>query len=245
MSRADPRPPAPPTLRGAVRGAAEDLYYNSFRFLGANLLLGLVLIAIALVSLGTLAGLLALILAVPPAAGIMRLATTLQRDGHVDFTDFAEAIRRPWRRLALGAVQLVALLVLVVDALLGGAMGGLAGTFLTVSALYGVLIWWVYGLALWPLLEDPRRDDPVPGRLRLAALVVVAFPLRMLGIGLLLGALLLVSAVAVAPLVTISVAFAWLVAARFVLPLADRLEGRRPDIQAEEDGWPKGAGPEA
>jgi hypothetical protein len=48
----------------------------------------------------------------------------------------------------------------------------------------------------------------------------------------------------VAPLVTISVAFAWLVAARYVLPLADRLEGRLPDIPAEEDGWPRATGPE-
>jgi hypothetical protein len=66
----------------------------------------------------------------------------------------------------------------------------------------------------------------------------------MLAVGLLLGALLAVSAVAVAPLVTISVAFAWLVAARYVLPLADRLEGRLPDRPAEEDGWPRATGPE-
>jgi hypothetical protein len=245
VSRAEPRLPAPPTLRGAVRGAAEDLYYNSFRFLGANLLLGLVLIAVALVSLGTLAGLLGLVVAAPPAAGIMRMATTLQRDGHTGFGEFTDAVRRPWGRLVIAAIQLLALLVLVVDALLGGAMGGLAGAFLTVSALYGVLIWWLFGLALWPLLEDPRRDDPIRGRLRLAAMVLVAFPLRMLAVGLLLGALLAISAVAVAPLVTISVAFAWLVAARYVLPLADRLEGRLPDIPAEEDGWPRATGPES
>lgn len=210
-----------------MRGAAEDLYYNSFRFLGANLALGLVLVGIALVSVGTLMGLVGLLVAVPPAAGIMRLATVLQRDGNVDFSDFTDALRHPWRRLAVGAVQLGVLLVLVVDALVGGALGGLAGAFLTVSALYGLLIWWLFGLVLWPLLEDPARDgEPLRARLRLATVLLVAFPLRLLGVGLLLGALILVSTLAVAPLVTIGVAFAWLVAARYVLPLADRFEGR-------------------
>jgi hypothetical protein len=238
VSRAEPRLPAPPTLRGAVRGAADDLYYNSFRFLGANLLLGIVLIAVALVSLGTVVGVLALVVAVPPAAGIMRMALVLHRRGSTDVGDFVEAVRRPWRRLLIGAAQLVLLVVLVVDALLGSSLGGLAGAFLTVSALYGLLIWWVYAVALWPLLEDPTRaGEPVSRIVRLALLLLVAFPIRMLGLGLLLGALLVVSTVAVAPLVTVSVAFVWLVAARYVVPLADRLERRV--VETDEDvGWP-------
>jgi hypothetical protein len=234
------RLPDAPTLRASLRRAAEDLYYNSWRFLGANLILGVVLVGVALLSVGALIGLLGLVVAVPPAAGIMRMAVGLQRDGHTDFSDFTAALRRPWRALVVGTLQLVVLLVLLVDMMLGGAMGGTLGAFLTVSALYGVLIWWIYALALWPLLEDPLREGmPVRARLRLAALVLVAFPLRMLAAGLLLGALMLVSAVSVAPLVSIAVAFAWLVAAHHVLPLADRLE-RRPVPEPDEpaDAWP-------
>lgn len=238
---ARPRLPEAPTLRASLRRAAEDLYYNSWRFLGANLILGVVLVGVALLSVGTLIGLLGVVVAVPPAAGIMRMAVRMHREGHADFSDFSDAIRHPWRALLVGALQLVVLLVLLVDMLVGGAMGGTLGALLTVSALYGVLIWWIYALVLWPLLEDPLREAmPVRARLRLAALVLVAFPLRMLAAGVLLGALMLVSAVSVAPLVSIAVAFAWLVAAHHVLPLADRFERRAVAQEADEaaDAWP-------
>lgn len=51
---------------------------------------------------------------------------------------------------------------------------------------------------------------------------------------------MLISAVSVAPPVSIAVAFAWLVAAHHLLPLADRLE-RRPgpdDDDEPADAWP-------
>ena len=246
MSRAEPagparpRLPAAPTLRASLRRAAQDLYANSWRFLGANLILGVVLLAVALVSVGAPIGVLGLVLAAPPAAGIMRMAVRLHREEHADLDDFIEAIRSPWRALVLGGVQLLVLLVLLVDVMLGGVIGGMLGAVLSVSALYGVLIWWIYALVLWPLLEDPLRADMrLRARLRLAALVLVAFPLRMLAAGLLLGALMLASAVSVVPMVSIAVAFAWLVAAHLVLPLADRIERRpRPDAAVETEDLP-------
>jgi hypothetical protein len=50
--------------------------------------------------------------------------------------------------------------------------------------------------------------------------------LRMAGLAVLVGVLLVVSTIAVAAIVTFALALAWLVVARSVLPAADRLEGR-------------------
>jgi uncharacterized membrane protein YesL len=81
--------------------------------------------------------------------------------------------------------------------------------------------------AAWPLLLDPvRADRPVRERLRLAVLLVLAYPLRMGLLGAVLAVIVLASSVAVIALMTISVSFAALVATRYVLPAADRLEER-------------------
>jgi hypothetical protein len=79
----------------------------------------------------------------------------------------------------------------------------------------------------WPILLDPARAaEPARDRLRLAALLVLAHPLRVAGLGLVLAVLVVVSTVAVIALVTVSVGFGALVASRYVLPAADRLEAR-------------------
>lgn len=242
MSRADPLTPPLPSAGGALRAALSDLYYNSWRFLGANLLVGLVLIGVGLLAIASLAALVGALLAVPPAAGLMRMATTLQRRGHTDFDEVWSQLRRPRRAMGIGALQLFVLLVLVVDLVVGASISSFFGAFLSASAAWGLLIWWLYALALWPLLLDPVRDgEPVRASLRLAALVLLARPLRMVGLGLLLGALMLVSAITVAPLVTIAIALAWLVAARYVLPLAERVEGRTvaDPLDVPTDGWPR------
>lgn len=218
-----------------LRAALEDFYYNSWRFLAGNLMLGVMLLAIALVALYAPIALFASPLAVVPAAGLMRMAVVLVRDGHCDLEDMLELVRRPGRWLLLGAVQLGLLAVLLVDLRAGAVIGGLLGSFITVSALYGLLIWWLLSLTTWPLLVDPlRADEPVGKRLRVGALLLVAHPLRMVVLGLPLAVLLVLSAISVAPLVTISVAIAWLVTARYVLPAADRLEGRRT-VEPQED----------
>lgn len=227
-----------------MRAALGDLYDNSFRFLGANLLLGIVLLIVAFLAIGTPLALVGLIVAVPFAAGLMAMATQLVRNEHCDFSDFTAELGRPWRSLLIGAVQLLIGFVLVFDIVLGGGLSGALGAFLSVSALYGLLVWWLYAVALWPLLLDPlRAGEPTRRLLRLALVIVVARPIRLLLLGLLLGALLGVSTVAVAPLVTVSVALAWLVAARWVLPFADALEGRQPVDVEPHDAWAPGQVP--
>jgi hypothetical protein len=235
VSRAEPQLPPAPRIGGVLRSAAEDFFYNSWRFLGGNLVLGLVLLAIGMVAVYAPIALLALPLAAAPAAGLMRMATVLVRDGHCDFGDMTAVMRRPLRWLVVGAVQVGLLAVLLVDMNAGAAIGGTLGAFVTVSALYGVLVWWLLALVTWPLLLDPVRDEePIPARLKLAAMLLLAHPLRILAVGVLLAVFLVLSTISVAPLVTVSVAVAWLVAARYVLPAADRLEGRRTMEPAED-----------
>lgn len=173
---------------------------------------------------------------VPLAAGCMRMATVLVRDGHTDFGEFVAALRRPWLPLLLGVAQLIVVAVFVVDFMLGAAWGGAIGGVLAISAVYGLAITWAYAVVAWPIVLDPvRREVPIGRRLRLAALLLVAHPLRMGGFALLVGGLLVASTVAIAALVTVALAFACLLSARYVLPAADRLEGRATvDVSRDE-----------
>lgn len=228
MSRADGRTvPPPPRLGRALRAATVDFYYNSWRFLGANVVIGLMLVVIALLSMGSVLTLAALPLVAVPAAGTMRMATRLVRDGHTDFGDFTEVVRRPGRALAVGLVQSLVMVVLVADLFVGAAIGGIFGTLLLVSALYGIGIGWMYAAIAWTLALDPERDgEPLRVALRLALIVLVAHPLRVGGALALIGLVLLLSALLIAPVVTFTIGLAWLAIARYVLPVADRIEGR-------------------
>ena len=220
-----------------MRGALSDFYYNSWRFLGANLAVGLLLVTLLLGAVGSAWALLLTFLLVPPVAGVMRMATCLARDGHTDFGDFKEVIRHPGRVLAIGACQLLIALLLVVDLAIGGAWRSWPGTFLMVSALYGLVLLWTYALLAWPLLLDPERDgEPTRQRLRLALIVLVAHPVRVAAFSLLMGALLLLAGIAIAPIVTFAIAVVWLAIARYVLPLADRVEGRATRVVETAEG---------
>ncbi|HEU4571888.1 MAG TPA: hypothetical protein VFR93_04320, partial [Candidatus Limnocylindrales bacterium] len=69
-------------------------------------------------------------------------------------------------------------------------------------------------------------------------LLVLAHPFRLGVLALVAGVLLVVSAVLFAALVTVSLAFVALLAARYLLPAADRLEARLDGIvrQADDGG---------
>jgi len=119
----------------------------------------------------------------------------------------------------------LAVALLASNVVVGATMGGLGGWVFATLAASGLLGVWVVGFPTWVLVVDPNRADrPLRDRLRLAVLLVLAAPGRMAALGALLLILLLISTVAFAALMTISVSYAALVAARYVLPLADRLE---------------------
>ena len=86
---------------------------------------------------------------------------------------------------------------------------------------------WLFAWTVWPLLVDPARADrPVAGRVRTAGLLLLAAPLRLLALGVVLLVLTVASAFLIVTLVTVSIAFGALIATRFVLPAADRLDAR-------------------
>ena len=229
MSRAEQRVvPPPPRFGAVIREAASDFYFNGWRFFGGNLVFGGVLLAILWLSLLTPWILLALAILALPAAGIMRMATRVERIGHTDFGDFIQVVRHPLRILVIGGLQALVTTVLVTDVLIGLSWGSWPGTLLFVSALYGIGVLWCYAVVAWPILLDPERDgEPVRGLLRLALVVLLVHPFRLGGLALLAGLLLVLATVLIAPILTFAVSLAWLAVAGYVLPLADRVEGRR------------------
>jgi len=231
--------PPSPRLRRVLREAVSDFYYNSARFLAANILLGVLLLAVILGATASPWAFLLGPILVLPAAGTMRMATRLIRDFHTDLGDLTEVVRRPWPVIGIGLAQLAVTAVLVGDILIAAAWGSWVGTFLLVSAAYALVMLWAYALVAWPLLLDPERDaEPIRRRLRLAVVVLVAHPVRVGVFAVLTGVVLLVSTLLIAPVITFAVALLWLAIARWVLPMADRVEGRATLVADEAaDGW--------
>jgi hypothetical protein len=117
----------------------------------------------------------------------------------------------------------------------GIAAGGPAGWALATLAAWGLVATWVVGLAFWPLLVDPAREGVGLGRrVRLAGLVVLAEPARFGGLGLAAAVVTIVSTVAIVALLSVSVAYVALVAARVTLPAADALEARLGEAAGTE-----------
>jgi uncharacterized membrane protein YesL len=129
--------------------------------------------------------------------------------------------------------------VLLTNLAVGLRFGGVPGwSFATLSG-WGLVVTWLIALSFWPLLVDPRRDDlGAVAKLRLAAILVVAYPLRVAALGVVTAIVAVVSTVAIAAIVTISVAYVALVSSRYVLPAADRLERRIVRAPGEDDDGP-------
>lgn len=222
--------PQAPRLGGAVRDAAVDFYFNSWRLVPANAVWGLVLIVLivagAYQALGAL--LFSATLAVP-MAGVYRLAALIVRGQPVAFSDALGAYRQYLRpALTLGITATAGSTILVVNIAFNLlTLGGPLSWALSTAAFWGLVIFWTWMLAVWPLVVDPRREDSgLWQQMRLAALLVLAFPLRSGALMMVTVLLLAISTVLFAALITISVAFCALLGCRYVLPAADRLEGR-------------------
>lgn len=228
-SRAEPLPArADGGLRNAFRAAAFDFYYQSIRVVPANVVWGITFLAVLAVAIsgGPLVTLAVMPLLAIPYVGIVRLAALVARGRDVVLSDVWRAYRHfGLPALGIGVVMTLATALLASNVIVGATTGGLLGWVFATLAASGLLAIWVFGFPLWILLVDPERADrPLRGRLRLAVLLVLAAPGRFLALTLLLTIVLLVSTVAFAALLTISVSYVALVAARYVLPLADRLE---------------------
>jgi hypothetical protein len=224
-----PPMPAAPRLGACVRAAATDLYYNSWRLVPMNLLWGVMLLAIIMLAgAWSAVALLALPVLALPLAGLADMSGRIVRERAVSLSDGFAA----WRRLlvpalGLGAGILLATAVLAVNIAIGFGDGGLVQVAIATLAAWGLVALAALAVVAWPLLADPAREDAAPrDRLRLAGVLVVAHPVRVLALTALVVAFLAVSTAAFAALLTVSVAFASQMAARYVLPAADRLETR-------------------
>jgi hypothetical protein len=217
-----------PGVGGALRRGLVDFYYHSIRLVGANLAWGLGLVAVLFVVAG--AGYLpGVVIAAPLGVawlGIVRLATLIVRGHDVVLSDALRA----WRRwlvpgLVSGAAIAATALVLGFNVTIGLAMGGVVGWTLTALAAWGLVFLWLLALAFWPLLVDPARDAGGPrSAARLAALLVLAHPVRLGGLGIVLAILAAVSTAAIAAILSISAAYIALATSHLVLPAADQLE---------------------
>jgi hypothetical protein len=224
-----PARPAAPRVSSSLRAAGSDFFFNSWRLVPANLVWTALLIAIlALAAFATAFALVLLPLLAVPLVGIYRMAALIARGQAVALSDAFGAYRRFGVPALLLGYALVSLSVMFGgNVVIGLDRADVAGWALATLAGWGLAITAMAACTTWPLLVDPAREDrPTRARLRLALLLIVAFPARFFGVALVLGLLLGASTVAFAVLMTVGVSFTALVATRYVLPAADRFEAR-------------------
>jgi hypothetical protein len=121
----------------------------------------------------------------------------------------------------------LAILALGFNVISGLSSESALGWALATLAAWGIVGLWLFAWIGWPLIADPDRAHlPFGDRLRLAALLLLAHPVRIAALGVVLAIFLALSTVAIVALLTISVSFAALVASQYTLPAADRLDAR-------------------
>jgi hypothetical protein len=232
VSRADEaaaRPlPVGVGLWAALRAATVDFYYHSIRLVVANLIWGaafFVVWSLTVAGAPLFALVIAPLLAVP-WVGVVRLAALIARGDDVVLTDAFGAYRTYLvPALAAGVVTTAVFGVLGSNVASGLLSGGPIGWAIATLAGWGIAVGVAVSLAFWPLLVEPRRAGrSVLATARLAAMVVLANPIRMGGIGLIVVLVGVVGTVAAAAIATFALAWIALAACRVVLPLADRLE---------------------
>jgi len=200
------------------------------RLLAANILWGVALIIVLVISTMTSPLLtipVAILLAIP-TAGVFRLAAVIARNQPAALGDALQAMRTHLLpALAVGALVIGSLAVLGFNFVIGLISGDPVLLLIGTMAGWGLLLLFIGTSAFWPLLMDPfRQGEPLKKRIWLALAVVFHAPLRYLGLTLVTGAILIVSTIAFAALLSISLAFVAVLLCRYVLPTADRLEGR-------------------
>lgn len=212
-------------MSAAVRLAASDFAFNTWRFIAANVVFGAGLIVVVMVALGWPPAIALLPLLAAPLAGMHRMAALLARGEPAALSDFGDGMRRfGIHAIGVAAAALLGGIVLGTNAIAGITSSEPAAWFVGALAAYGLIALCMFLVAAWPLLVDPARDSwHLRMRLRAAALLVVARPGRLFALTLLLALLLAVSTVLLGGIVLVTASFASLVATRWVLPAADQL----------------------
>jgi hypothetical protein len=212
-------------MSAAVRLAASDFAFNTWRFIGANLVFGAALIIVVLIALGWPPAVALLPLLAAPLAGMHRMAALLARGEATALSDFGDGMRRfGVHAVGIAAAALLAGIVLGTNAVSGFTSAEPVQWFVGALAAYGLIALSMFLVAAWPLLVDPARDSwRLRMRLRTAALLVLARPGRLFLLTALIAILLVVSTVILGGIVLVTASFASIVATRWVLPAADQL----------------------
>ena len=204
------------------------MYFNSLRFVPANLAWTIVVLAVLFAAINWPPAVLLGVLVAVPIVGMHRMAALLTRGAPTSISDFLDGMRR-FGLAAAGITAGVAILgvVLVTNVVTGFTSSSPLGWFVGATALWGLVALAMAVVAIWPVLVDPRREDrPLRRRLQLAGLVVIGRPGRLFVLTLLIAAILVVSTALLGVIVLVGVAYASLLATRWVLPTADDLEAR-------------------
>jgi len=206
------------TVKAALRYALRDMYEQSWRLALLNTVLSAAVLAVlALASYAPIA----LVLGIgvgPLVAALMHCAVSLVRDGELRLATAVEGLRLHWLRgLQLGALAGVVVLAGLVAVRSYGSSGALTWPLAFVAA-YLLAFFLVLQLVLWPLAVA-ERERPLRGLLADAGTTLARRPAASIGLAL---ALLLINvlgvAAAVLPLLTVTVAYSFVAAARFALP---------------------------
>jgi hypothetical protein len=206
------------TLTSSLRVAAGDLYHQAWRLLVLNTLLGAALVVAVAASFVVRSGLVLVVLVGPIAVAVMHCAVTLAQTEDLRLAELLVGVRRHWRRgLALGALLAVAVALAIVVVPFYARAGTWAWP-LAALAVYVLLVFCVFQLALWPLVVfEPER--PLSVVARDALYVVARRPWGFVGLAV---ALLLVNVIGVAaailPFLTLTIAYSFLVSAHYALP---------------------------
>jgi hypothetical protein len=194
------------------------MYEQSWRLALLNAALAAVVLAVlALASYAPIA----LVLGIgvgPLVAALMHCAVSLVRDDELRLATAVEGVRLHWLRgLQLGALASVVVAAGLVAVRSYGSSGALTWPLAFVAAyLLGLFL--VFQLLLWPLAVS-ERELPLRRLLADAGTALARRPWASMGLAF---ALLLINALgavaAVLPLLTVTVAYSFVAAARFALP---------------------------
>jgi hypothetical protein len=195
--------------------ALGDFYANSWRLVAVNAVLGAVLVAAILATLALPLGIVFVVATGPVVAALVHCSVTLVRTGDFALADAVHGLRLHWLRgleLSAAEVALAALGLLALRFYGGAALWPLA--FLT---LYLLVLLAILGFVVWTVaIASP--DLSLKAALRESVSLIAARPGQTLVLGL---ALLLVNlagvAAAVMPFLTLTVAYTFLVTARFLV----------------------------
>ena len=217
------------TVGAALRIAFVDFYRQSWRLFLLNTALSGFVVALVLAGAYVPMALVLLVLAGPLAAALMHCAVTLAQTEDLRLGEAVTGLRLHWLRgLLLGLVALVVAVAGATALVAYGRAGGLAWLFAMLT-LYLLAGFGLLQLALWPLavFERERGLREVVGE---AVRTLLRRPAGFAALGLVLAVVnLLGAAAALAPLLTLTIAYSALAAAHFTLP-------RSPIREARTDG---------